>query len=293
MVKCFECNKMMIESVVEFTGKVRGEEFTFPAQGLICECGFRTVGPEHMEAYDIALADAYRSKHNLLTNEQLKNCRALTKMSQKEFAGWLGVHAQSIKRWEHGCVQDLAMDQLIRKKLEAEYSTNDIPRKAHIPEDIFDNLRICLYDIADYITYILQDYGEHISPMKLQKLSYYAQAWFLAFFDRPLFVEEFQAWSYGPVHNDMYQKYKELGRKPIPEVVTLPDLPEPIREHVKNVLNVYAVYTAFGLGKKTHEERPWQEARGDLPEDALCSNTITKEAMKIYYREKYQDCRPF
>jgi len=30
----------------------------------------------------------------------------------------MDTHVQSIKRWEHGCVQDKAMDSLIRLKIE-------------------------------------------------------------------------------------------------------------------------------------------------------------------------------
>jgi len=185
------------------------------------------------------------------------------------------------------------MDQLIRKKMETQFSCKEIPKKANINQDILDKFKTNLDTVADFIAYILQFYGEYITPMRIQKLSYYAQAWFLAFFDRPLFEEDFQAWPYGPANYDMYHRFKDCGKNSIPEVDEPPNLPEPVGEHIVNVLNIYAVYTAFGLGKKTHEEKPWQEARGDLPENATCSTIITKEAIKIYYREKYQCCKIF
>ena len=43
-----------------------------------------------------------------------------------------------------------------------------------------------------------------ISPMKLQKLVYYAHAWHLAFLGQPLIREEVQAWKFGPVIPDVY-----------------------------------------------------------------------------------------
>ena len=41
--------------------------------------------------------------------------------------------------------------------------------------------------------------GEAITQLKLQKLVYYADAWFLANFDEPLIKEDFEAWAHGPV----------------------------------------------------------------------------------------------
>jgi uncharacterized phage-associated protein len=50
-----------------------------------------------------------------------------------------------------------------------------------------------------------------ISPMKLQKLIYYAHAWHLAFLGQPLIKEEVQAWKFGPVIPDVYFEFKECG----------------------------------------------------------------------------------
>jgi len=50
-----------------------------------------------------------------------------------------------------------------------------------------------------------------ISPMKLQKLLFYAHAWHLAINNKPLFEEDFEAWPYGPVVRDVYSQTRRFG----------------------------------------------------------------------------------
>jgi len=55
-------------------------------------------------------------------------------------------------------------------------------------------------DVADYIRFIIdENLGDNLSNLKLQKLLYYCQGYFLAFNGEPLFKEEIAAWTCGPV----------------------------------------------------------------------------------------------
>ncbi len=52
--------------------------------------------------------------------------------------------------------------------------------------------------IADYVIYFYHEHGDCITNLKLQKLVYYIQAWYLALNkNTPLFNEDFQAWVHG------------------------------------------------------------------------------------------------
>ena len=55
--------------------------------------------------------------------------------------------------------------------------------------------------VANYFLARAKESGETLSPMKLQKLIYFAHGWHLAVFDAPLLDEEVQAWDYGPASN--------------------------------------------------------------------------------------------
>ena len=112
-MKCFQCaNGKMMPSVADMTARVRGEEIPVRTEAMVCNrCGFHV-----MTAYTIASADAYRTKHGLLTTKELKQIRVHLRMSFRTFAKYLKVSEASPKRWEAGLVQDQAMDELIRLK---------------------------------------------------------------------------------------------------------------------------------------------------------------------------------
>ncbi|WP_375463056.1 Panacea domain-containing protein [uncultured Methylobacterium sp.] len=54
-----------------------------------------------------------------------------------------------------------------------------------------------------------------IDPMKLQKLLFYAQAWWLAYKEPALFDEEIYAWPWGPVVPSIYSEFRNFGSQPI------------------------------------------------------------------------------
>jgi uncharacterized phage-associated protein len=72
-------------------------------------------------------------------------------------------------------------------------------------------------DVANAFLWLDQQDDEGgVSNLKLQKLVYYAQGFFLAIFDRPLFEDRIEAWTHGPVVPALYHKYKNYGRCAIP-----------------------------------------------------------------------------
>ena len=124
---CWECGMEMKEGVWEFEDEVNGEEFKVKTKGIKCEgCGYQTVASSQMDSYNIAFADAYRKKHELLTTEELLHYRnEVLKMSQQAFADYIGVHVQSVKKWEHGCVQKESTDRNIRNKVNEYRNKNE------------------------------------------------------------------------------------------------------------------------------------------------------------------------
>ena len=65
-------------------------------------------------------------------------------------------------------------------------------------------------DVANYfLCRIDREAGDTISLLKLQKLVYYAQAWSLVMKDQPLFYQDIEAWSSGPVVRDVWNQYED------------------------------------------------------------------------------------
>lgn len=126
-----------------------------------------------------------------------------------------------------------------------------------------------------------------LSPMKLQKLLFYAQSWHLGLYDEPLFDDFFARWKYGPVVPSLYHEFKEYGASPIAsyggyyndrdariECPTIPD--DDARAHalIQRIIEVYGRFSGAQLSELTH--RPgtaWSETGpadgGVIGNDAL------------------------
>ena len=154
----------------------------------------------------------------------------------------------------------------------------------------FGRYNINASDVAKYFIYKSQ-YDDNpnytVTPLKLQKLVYYAQAWCLALKDNILFNDEIQAWVHGPVVYKVYKEYEKYGYNQIREKVNT--IPDDIRSNneVSEVLNavwdIYKDYDAKQLEKLTQSEPPWINARGDLKPYEASNNHISRDDMKKYY----------
>lgn len=135
-----------------------------------------------------------------------------------------------------------------------------------------------------------RDSGDSITPLKLQKLIYYAQAWSLALPERarPLFDEDMQAWAHGPVAESVFHEYKHAGWDALPAPEEVPDITQNDEAHLKEILAVFGEYSAKHLERMTHNEEPWLYARGDLPPEARSNAVIPKDHMAAFYRGLYE-----
>ena len=138
-----------------------------------------------------------------------------------------------------------------------------------------------VYDVARYI---LQSAGP-MTTMKLQKLTYYCQAWSLSWDEVPLFEEDFEAWANGPVCPDLFAAHK--GQFIVNEhqfdEYEREDFSENEIETMDAVLDYYGDKDPQWLSELTHKERPWKEARRGYAPGAYCNKVITKESMQDYY----------
>ena len=145
-----------------------------------------------------------------------------------------------------------------------------------------------VYDVAD--CFLSKQSMEH---KKLQKLCYYAQAWYYALQGKPLFSETIEAWVHGPVIPVLYHKYKNCGWQKISQVkFDETKLSDSVLEVLNAVENTYGGFTGEQLEALTHSEAPWQKARGDkIKPYEICTNPINLEDMKEFYLKSYQDAQ--
>lgn len=152
---------------------------------------------------------------------------------------------------------------------------------------VTNKLNIPPSDIAKYFLYRSLVDGDLVSPIKMQKLVYYAYAWILVKNKAKLFNENIEAWPNGPVVPSLYRELKRYGSQPINEDflgrVSENDLmkkfPEEVLETLDEVYQKYMTKTPFELVVLTHNERPWVEARKGLPASESSNNPISDETI--------------
>lgn len=146
--------------------------------------------------------------------------------------------------------------------------------------------------IANTLLDIANIDGVKLTPMKLQKLVYFAHGWYLAIKGEPLIKEQVEAWNFGPVIPSLYHAFKRFGNQSISEYAisecdfesresfaysanqsALQKVPESDKftcQLLKKIWNVYGKFTPVQLSNMTHEEgTPWdhlfKKFKGDIP----------------------------
>lgn len=132
-------------------------------------------------------------------------------------------------------------------------------------------------DVAAYIL----DQGPR-TALDLQKLVYFVQAWNLAWDGVALFEDHIEAWPMGPVTPNLWQEHR--NQAVVDHVDGNPDnLSEEARATIDAVLSFYGHMGHSKLIDMTHQDKPWLDARGDLPPDARSRRQITEQSMRRFY----------
>ncbi|WP_447045323.1 Panacea domain-containing protein [Vreelandella sp. H-I2] len=122
-----------------------------------------------------------------------------------------------------------------------------------------------LNTIANAFIRKARDSGNNdLTPMKLLKLVYIAHGWSLGINNRPLFLEEVQAWKYGPVIPELYEQVKQYRSSPIQSELEEPSFNSHIDEGdqalIDQVWNTYGKHDGIRLSSITHKPgTPWDK----------------------------------
>ncbi|MBP6897309.1 MAG: SocA family protein [Pseudacidovorax sp.] len=147
--------------------------------------------------------------------------------------------------------------------------------------------------IANFFLRRAKAAGESVTPMKLQKLVYYANGWYMGYTNEPLIDEPIEAWQFGPVIPSLYHAFKQFGARAITveaqdfnpatqsfEVVAPPSDPA-LLQFLENIWRSYGQYTGIRLSEMTHApggpwEETWREAAGmrgvDIPQGRIADH---------------------
>lgn len=145
-------------------------------------------------------------------------------------------------------------------------------------------------DIAEYFIYLSSkdpiDEDENKNPifegitnLKLQKILYFAQAYFMVKTSQPLFEEKIEAWKYGPVVREVYAKYKENGSSPIFNKENNFKLSIEDQRLMEAVWEIFGKHSASKLVDIVHHQAPWVDSY-----QRRANNEIKALTLKEYYK---------
>jgi len=139
-------------------------------------------------------------------------------------------------------------------------------------------------DVAQYFIYLASNkiIGDHqeregITNLKLQKILYLAQAYYLVKFNKPLFKDDIKAWIYGPVIPSVYNKYKKYKNSPIINEKDKALIGEEDKAYLREVWDTFGGYSASRLVDITHSHAPWEKAYNSP------NKNISNQSIKAYY----------
>ncbi|MCW2130191.1 putative phage-associated protein [Bradyrhizobium elkanii] len=139
-----------------------------------------------------------------------------------------------------------------------------------------------------------------IDPLKLQKLIYFANGYYMAENDgHPLVNEYFEAWDYGPVVPTVYYEFREYRNSSIARLAYTWDArkgrmipaPPPIGDEGANdiigwVWENYKGYSGGELSHMTHKsEGPWDLARRRAKNSGMRNERLELADIKRYFEQ--------
>lgn len=157
------------------------------------------------------------------------------------------------------------------------------------------------YHVLDVCRHVINYSNDHdygISNLKLQKVLYFIQAYFLTNKKdhSPCFNERIEAWDFGPVVPEAYHEYKQYGSGDIPTIESYISLDKDdiwnserikfqdntITNEDKNlidkVIDKFSDFSATDLVSLTHRQSPWIDAYAQHQ-----NNEITLDAIREYF----------
>lgn len=120
-----------------------------------------------------------------------------------------------------------------------------------------------------------QEESDYITPLKLQKLLFFAQAISLKRNNKTVFREQIKCWNYGPVVEEVWKQFGNYHKNPIKEgkEVSFDKTTEKVLEET---YKKYGIYTAGYLVKLTHNEKVWADAeKNQVLSPIVIRNTYT------------------
>ena len=145
-------------------------------------------------------------------------------------------------------------------------------------------------DVANKLIDYAIDEGVPLTPMQVQKLTYFCHAWMLGLYDEPLVKQNIEAWQYGPVIRDVYVSLRRYGRSPVTRLIKCrkEQYDKDEMSLIREVWRKYGHLSGPHLSTLSHEEgTPWH---GVWYDESMTDPKpiIPNSLIRRYYKDQWK-----
>ena len=297
---CEHCNEevfCLIEEI-EMTTPLKGHPYTYPAKRAVCPiCGAILNIPKLNDENVESLYRVFRKENDLIPLEQVRAIPDRYAIGKRPLSLLLGWGELTFTRYYDGDIPTKQYSEIM-KKIYAdpvyylgilESNMGRLPsslafrKSKQATDNLIKNLctKTKIESTAGYILHQCED----ISPFALQKLLYYMQGFYYAFYGSFLFEEECEAWVNGPVFPDVYLRHADYRYNPnqAKEPYDSSVFTDEEKAVIRNTIWIFGQYSGKILSRFTKSESPWNKAREGLPEMDPARPLMTKEKMGKFF----------
>lgn len=298
--KCFctNCEKYVDYEIIDcvLEGNIKSITYKYNGKQAKCKiCNSLVYVPEVNDTNLHALYDKYREEENIVSLSVIKELPKKYNIGKRPLSRLLNMGEITYTRFVDGDVPSFKNSELIKKLYDDPYFFNEIleNNKDRITNVTYKKcktsvnklLKINANKINDVADYIIYRSNYDITPLAIQKLLYYVQGFYYAFYSEFIFINDCEAWKHGPVYKELYQKYKDYKYKPINKSNQFDKSKLTKKEIalIDSVIDNLGCFSGDKLRLLTHSETPWKQTRKGLSPDSNSVRIISKDLIAKYF----------
>lgn len=305
---CPECRQQVMFKVAERPAvqQLKGKDYEFTEKIAICDnCGAELYVDKVAEENLKRIYEKYREYNGIISLEKVREIASRYRIGKRTLSLLLGWGENTFSRYFDGDLPSKQYsDILLRLYDEPDYYIQLLEERKGILNSN-TTYEKSLKAAKEYITgkttkidevaaYLLNE-CEDITHLALQKMLYYVQSFYRAFYGTFIFADECEAWVHGPVYPQIYKKYSGYNFGEHKPEMTEFDFSYDEKVVIDNVVAGFGCYSGKVLERFTHSELPWIETRKGLKSDEIENRIIDKELIAGYFesvKAKYDMLHP-
>jgi uncharacterized phage-associated protein len=301
---CEECHDFVeyIEIEKTKTKTIKGKEIIYLGKEAYCVVCNNEIHVAEIRDYNLDELDkAFRETENIVTKWEILKMLESYNIAKRPLSLLLSWGEHTVSRFLDGDIPSKQYSDTLKKlSNDKEYYLQLLEAgKEKITELAYKKSKVALeslnkdlvnnkfiYDekieiVGAYLLYKCED----ITPLAIQKLLYYSQAFSKIFNEKFLFSNDCEAWVQGPVYRNIYEKYRHYSYNPIEQIKEVEHtlLEEDEKELLESIIINFGCYSGKILERMTHIEAPWRITRKGLQEYEPCDRPIDKRLISDYF----------